>query len=85
MRDLDFKPPTGSVYVKYRDNLQEERPGGVVVVTNKPRDFVEGTVEQSNCGSVEAGNRISFARARSHEVRPGVFCVKEDNIAFVYG
>lgn len=84
MREFDFSPPPGTVYVAYSDQ-RESTVGGVITINTRPRDYVDGMVTESGDDAVAPGDVICFERARAFPVADGVFAVGIDHIGFIYG
>ena len=83
MKEFEFKPPKGSVYVTFVEGEPETTSSGLTVpaAKNPRRNMVAKITE---CGelteSLEVGTDIIFNRSRAVMIKEGTYCVKEEFI-----
>lgn len=83
MKEFEFKPPKGSVYVTFVEGEPETTSSGLAIPADKnPRRNMMAKI--TACGelteSLEVGMEIIFNRSRAVMIKEGIYCVKEEFI-----
>lgn len=87
MREFDFKPPRGSVYVGFTEDKTKETESGLAVPTNNnPRRNMMAEIVEcgEGCEDLAVGMIVIFNRSRTTLIKEGIYCVKEEFIEGEY-
>lgn len=81
MKEIEFTPPLGSVYVEIDEKLEVKTDSGLHLQTNKdPRRNETAKIVEigSDIEDVSVGDTIIFNRSRAIKVGGNIFSVKID-------
>jgi co-chaperonin GroES (HSP10) len=82
MRSFSFKPPRGSVHVRYSTPVDAKTDGGIHLPTSKQSPTAQAIVNAvGECtDGILAGDNVLFDLSRATKVDESTYCVGVDNI-----
>jgi hypothetical protein len=82
MRQFNFIPPSGSVYVAFRDEAEFKENGARIATrdTSRARLMSAPVTAIPPNGTFPVGDKAIFHRSAAHEVSEGVFFLHEESI-----
>lgn len=87
MRQLNFKPPSGGVYVRFDDEPEfTANASGIFSRDISRTRSMSAPIDSVPHGSeVEPGSHAIFVRKDAYEVSPGIFFIHEDAVQCTMG